>query len=116
MASSSDILAPDYLGDSRIALELAAGSMSPVAGIPVQVSCDYQRAEPEGVVLPLVLTVTSPAGKRILERVYQRVVPTELEWTADEGGVHLVRLAERWHNRWFGALEVVVIGDEEAGS
>jgi hypothetical protein len=39
------------------------------------------------------------------------VLPSALSFTPREGGRHLLRLGELAHNRWWGFLVVIVVGD-----
>jgi len=107
-----DIIAPDYLDEKRITLALSTETLRPTENQPVLVTVDYADAEPEAVALPLLLSVIQPNGTPLIERVFDRVAPPLLAFVPNEGGLHLVRLAELFHHRWFGALEVDVIGDE----
>jgi hypothetical protein len=107
-----DELSPREYGEDRIVLRLSESTSEPRALSPVIVEVDFSACDPEGVVLPLELVVTGPSGK-VTERrqVFRRRVPTELTFTPIEGGSTLVRLAEMFHNRWWGKLVIEVEGD-----
>lgn len=107
-----DEISPRYLGENRIDLALHADTSTPQVFAPTILLVSYERCEPEGVVLPLELTITGPSGKTTFQRRYfRRLVPTEITFRPTEGGTHLLRVAECFHNRWFGALVIDVAGD-----
>lgn len=105
-----DEISPREVGEDRIDLALDQETTSPQVFEPVIVQVDYSRCDPEGVVLPLELTVTGPSGQ-VTRQFFRRTRPTEVSFRAQEGGSTLVRLAELYHNRWFGALVIDVAGD-----
>lgn len=110
-----DEISPRTMGENRIALALDADLAQEPALLvfqPIIVTVDYSACDPEGVVLPLEFTVTGPSGKAtFLRKYFRRTVPAELTFTPTEGGTHLVRLAECFHNRWWGSLLIDVAGD-----
>jgi hypothetical protein len=109
--SVADEISPTYYGEQRIALRTEAGVSVFRAGVPIVLTVDYSAAAPEGVVLPLELTITSLSGARTFQRrVFRRFAPGQVLVLPREGGPHLVRLAEAHHNRWFGALTLNVEG------
>lgn len=73
---------------------------------------DYTAGNPEGVRLPLVLTVNGPSEASFHRHVYQRVAPSTITFTPKEGGKHTVTLQEVGHNRWYGSYEVDVAGEQ----
>lgn len=106
-----DEVSPESYGEDRIALSLTPGQ-TPRQFEPVTISVDYDGCLPEGIMLPLEMTVTAPSGAATFQRqVFERLSPSELAFVPREGGEHLVRLAERFHNRWFGALQITIIGE-----
>jgi hypothetical protein len=107
-----DQIAPSSTGEDRINLALHEDTPAAREGAPVLVVPDFDDCLPEGASLPLRYTVADPDGTLIEERTFQRFRPAVLEFTPTRGGPHLVRLAELFHNRWFGALVVNVDGDE----
>ena len=111
MPTLHDELCPDYVGARRLVLALAPEAPSPRAFAPVDVTIDYSGAEPEGVVLPLEMTITSPSPSNFVRRILRRTRPSSLSFVPREGGRHLIRVAEVGHNRWFGALLVDVAGE-----
>ncbi|MFZ5896797.1 MAG: hypothetical protein ACOY0T_37420 [Myxococcota bacterium] len=113
MPSFREMLSPPELGESRIRLTLSPDTPAPTEGAPALVDIDYSKAAPEGITLPIVCSVAGPSGRKVLNVVFTRMLPTQIEWSPEEGGPHLVRIAEMFHNRWFGALVVDVIGDEQ---
>ena len=106
-----DIIAPDSVGVVRIDLELSTETPIARENDSVFVVPSYARTVPEGVVLPLIYTVTDPEGNRLVERRYIRKAPSLLEFVPNRGGRFLVRIGELFHNRWFGSLVVEVVGD-----
>ncbi len=107
-----DEISPREIGEDRIDLELSTDTLSPIVFAPVIVLVGYDRCAPEGVVLPLEFTVTGPSGTATFQRrYYRRVRPVEVTFRPTEGGSHLIRIAEMFHNRWWGALVIDVAGD-----
>lgn len=106
-----DEVSPASYGQDVLVLSLVPGQ-TPRQFEPVLIDVDYSGADPAGVVLPLELTVASESGEATFQReIFTLLAPTQLAIVPREGGRHLVRLAEAHHNRWFGALEVDVIGE-----
>lgn len=105
-----DEISPRELGEDRIDLQVT--TTAPMALNLVSVSVDYSRADPEGVVLPLLMIVVGPSGiVTRQQRFFQRFAPTTLTFRPIEGGRTLVTLAELYHNRWFGRLVFDVAGE-----
>mgnify|MGYP001560409073 CR=1 FL=1 len=76
------------------------------------IDVDYSACDPAGVVLPLEATVTQESGATTFQRqAFDNLAPAQLAFVPREGGQMLVRLAEKHHNRWFGALEITVAGE-----
>lgn len=113
MQSFQQMLADDRLGAETIELQLSPDTANAIAGLPVVVNCDYSGAGAEGIVLPVSFTVLKPDGSALLVREFSRVLPTSIDFTPVDPGVHLVRLAETNHNRSYGALEMSVTGDDK---
>ena len=111
MSTLVDELAPAYVGEDRLGLTLSSRTANPAALAPVEVEIDYSRALPEGVMLPLEFTVTGPSPESFRRVIYRRHPPRALSFTPVEGGAHLVRLVECFHNRWLGKLLVDVTGE-----
>jgi hypothetical protein len=107
-----DDIAPDYVGAKRLKLALSDLSQVPRVGDVVILTVDYASAEPEGVVVPLAYTVTQPDGSKLERRVYARRPPPRVDFVPETSGTHLVRIGEVHHNRWWGSLQVTVIGDD----
>jgi hypothetical protein len=105
-----EVSPPDY-GQDLITLSLVPGQTARQFEA-LLIDVDYSRCAPAGVVLPLVLTVTGESGAATFQRSsFERVAPSQLAVIPREGGRMLVRLGEAHHNRWFGALEVDVLGE-----
>ncbi len=106
-----DDISPREYGEDRLTLALNEATADPQVNDAVILDVDYARALPEGVSLPLELTVTSPTGATTYQRqIFRRFQPDQLSFVPREGGSHLVRFAEQHHNRWFGSLVVEVTG------
>lgn len=108
-------LAPTYLREPRLDLSLTLlddrTRQTPRAFQPVLVEVGYTRAEPEGVMLPLVLEVQGPSPESYQRRVFAHAAPASLTFTPREGGRHSVILREVAHNLWWGLLELDVEGE-----
>lgn len=109
MSAQLDEISPLYLGEDRIDLAVAVGSELR-AYRSVVLTVDYERAEPEGVMLPLEMIVQGPSQGSYQRRVFSRLAPGALAFMAREGGSHLIILREVAHNRWFGRLVVSLTG------
>lgn len=110
---SLDILSPSDVRTRRITLALARPFDRRLAFRPIELSVRLTGAAlTAGIVLPLELTVTSATLANFYRHVFTRVAPTSVTFTPREGGEHLVRLREVTHNKWWGALVVVVEGDQ----
>lgn len=107
-----DELSPREYGEDRIVLTLALPSVKPRVFVPVVIQVDASACDPEGLVLPVELIVTGPSGAATERRqVFRKRLPSEITFTPIEGGSILVRLAELYHNRWWGKLVIPVVGD-----
>lgn len=111
-----DEISPRHYGEDRLRLTLTDPDQVLRAFLPVLVTVDYSPALPEGVVLPLEFTVTAPSEVNSTRMVFRRFPPNELAFTPREGGVHLVRVAELWHNLYWGKLEIEIDGDRARGT
>jgi hypothetical protein len=64
-----------------------------------------------GLCPPVLFECLPPSGAR---RAFSRVVTTRfpgfVTFTPQEGGVHLLVVREKWHNRWYGAIQLDVAG------
>lgn len=106
-----DEVSPSSYGQDLIVLSLVPGQ-TPRQFEAVLIDVDYSQCDPAGVVLPLGLTVTGESGAATFqEQTFAHQAPNQLAVIPREGGTMLVRLFEAHHNRWFGALEVPVIGE-----
>jgi hypothetical protein len=106
-----DDICPSYVGDNRLRLTLADPDDPLIAFRPVLVNVDYSRALPEGVMLPLALTVTAPSEVNAVRMVFRRFAPGQVAFTPREGGSFLVRMGELFHNKWWGSLVLDIAGD-----
>lgn len=116
MATYQQMLSDSQLGAKVIALSLSPDTPAPIEGSPVVVLCDYSGSLPNGVVLPLSIQVTAPDGRLIVDRTVTRVAPASFDFVPDVGGVHLARVAEQNHNRYYGSLQIAIVGDETSES
>lgn len=105
-----DALAPEYMGEDRISLQLAEETRNPLAFRAVDILVNYEATLPEFVVLPLEFIVRAPSEGNFRRRYYTRFAPSLLTFVPQEGGTHLVLLRETAHNRWLGKLRVEVEG------
>lgn len=111
MTTAVDEISPAYYGEDRFDLALSEQTPTARAFSPVQVTVDVERALPQGVKFPLEFTVTSSStGATFHRQVFRSVVPTLLTFRPSEGGTMLFRLAELYHNKWWGALVLDVEG------
>jgi hypothetical protein len=99
------------VGEQFITLSLTDPDAPLIAHQPIALQISYELALPSGVALPLVATVSSgrslPSYQR---RVFRRVAPAEFTFTPREGGRHLVRISEVYHQRWWGFIYLDVVG------
>jgi len=56
--------------------------------------------------------VSQPDGTKLVSRVYKRLPPAVVDFVPEGSGSHVVRIGEAFHNRWWGSLQVDVLGDE----
>jgi hypothetical protein len=105
-------LSPSYLGETRIALSCTTEASLLLAHHPIQVNVDVTAAIPDGVVLPLELIVQGPSPSSYQRKVFSRTVPVAIVFTPREGGLHMVRLAEVAHNKWWGSTKIAIAGDQ----
>ena len=111
MPSFLDEISPRTYGEDRLVLSLSDPNAALAAFTPILLSIDYGRTLPAGVSLPLEFTVTAPTPGNSTRIVFRHFKPTALAFTPREGGQHLVRLAECYHNRWWGGLVLEIAGD-----
>ena len=111
MSAIAEALSPATYGEDRIDLTLSPETPTPIALSPVIILVSYERAEPEGLCLPLELTITGPSGRATFtRRFFRRLKPAEISFRPTEGGPTLIRLAELFHNRYFGKLVLDIAG------
>lgn len=109
-----DILAPvdgRGVGSERIKLDLADPETPARAFAGVSVTVDAELCDPEGLRLPLIYTVTDPDNRFVVRRTLRRLIPSDLVFIPQQGGIHRVTLRELAHNLWWGRLDVEVVGD-----
>lgn len=106
-----DDISPSYYGQDRIKLTLSDPNQLLQAFTAVLIDVDLSRCLPEGIVRPLEFTVTAPSAANNVRSVFRSLTPAQLAFTPREGGSHLIRLAEQFHNHWFGMLVLEISGD-----
>lgn len=111
MPSLLDELCPDYVGERRLVLAVASADAIARAFGAIDLTVDYSQTMPEGLVLPLELTIVSPSRSNFVRRLFRRTRPSSISFIPKEGGRHIVRLREVGHNRWWGALAIDVVGE-----
>jgi hypothetical protein len=109
-----DIIAPDTIGSNLIVLSLSTDTPVAREGQACLIDVDYSACDPAGASLPLVLTFTGPDGIRLVHRVFTRAKPRTFEVEPIQGGPHLVRIGEMFHNRSWGSLVLTVEGGDTA--
>jgi len=104
-----DEINPAHVGEDRIGVQLAS-SDAPLANTPIRVDFSYDKADPEGVVLPLEVIVSGP-DEFSDEREFRLLRPSSIEFDPPSAGSYLVLIREKFHNRWQGRLTFEVEGD-----
>lgn len=106
-----DEISPSYVREKRLDLTLDPSVVKVRAFQPTLVNVSYERAKPEGIMLPLVLEVQGSSPQSYQRREFTRTAPTSFIFTPGEGGPHTVVLREVAHNKWFGVLKLAVEGE-----
>lgn len=111
-------ISPDSIGKAMIELTLEDPDAPIRAHQPVLLNLNYLRADKVGgVVLPLEVIVSSGSSSSSFRRTtYRRIIPTTFTFTPVEGGPHLVRIRELFHNRWYGWIKLDVDGERLASN
>ncbi|MCP4674325.1 MAG: hypothetical protein GY854_02165 [Deltaproteobacteria bacterium] len=116
MVALIDRISPTFLGDSRIRVSINPCCEPLMAFRPITVDLNYDDAEPEGVVLPLEITVqpafaevSAAGGYR--HKVFHRHVPSSYTFTVPSAGDYLILIREYAHNQWQGRLVITVAGN-----
>lgn len=110
--SVQDELTPSYAEDARIDVSLAS-PLSPIfPRRPCRLQIDSTRCAPYGLQLPIEIIVTGPRGEQDFARVVlRRTIPRSFTFSPKGAGRYTVVVREAAHNRWYGSLDVVVLGD-----
>ena len=111
MPNIIDEICPTYVGEQRIRMLANENSLRPRAFVALTIDVDYSACLPQGVVLPLELTIVAPTAQNFRRLVYTRAAPSQISFQPREGGKHVIRLGEVGHNRWFGYIEIEVAGE-----
>lgn len=109
--SAQDEIAPPYGEEPRIRLTLA-DPLAPVqARHAVSLLVDASACAPASLCLPIEVIVTGPSERSFSRHVDRRIVRRKFTFTPREGGRHTIVIREVAHNRWWGTLDVDVVGD-----
>lgn len=116
MGDVQDLWSPAYVGEDRIGITVAEESFlaeNLVVNRPVSFILDYSECEPEGVTLPMMITVQPQFGdgSEYARQVYTRTRPDYFTFTPRSAGTYLILVRERFHNLWQGRKNVIVVGD-----
>ena len=107
-----EVLSPDTIGEALIRVTLAVSGALLLANQPIQIAIDYSQCLPSGVVLPIVISVSSAFSQTsYVKKVFTRSAPTAFAFTPKEGGPHVITVREAFHNYWTGVLKITVGGD-----
>lgn len=109
MSQSQDEICPRYYAEDRLTLSLTTQAQLRAFTL-IALAVDYSAAMPEGIALPLVMTVQGPSPQSYIRREYRRARPDVLLFTPKEGGQHLVTLSEFAHNKWWGRIVLNIEG------
>ncbi len=109
---TEDAIAPSYVKERRISLQLDPSASEPTANTSLVVLVNYSDALPEGISLPLVMEVQGPSSASYQRRGFLRSAPLSLVVTPREGGLYTVILREAAHNRWWGSVSFTARGDQ----
>lgn len=112
MTARIDELAPAYIGEDKITLQLDDPAVSLVAFEPFQVNIDYTATEPYGLQLPLELVLQGPRAGQHHRRLFHHSRPSSVILIPEQGGRHFILFRELYHNRWQGRLMVDVDGED----
>lgn len=111
MPNTQDELCPEYVGEQRITLNRTDPNETMRSRTAIFLDVDYSACDPEGVRLPLVMTICNELGSTFERQVFWRLAPAQVAFVPREGGEYLVRIGEFAHNRWFGSVTLNVLGD-----
>lgn len=114
--SAQDELNPPYGEDARIVLTLDDPRSPVVPRRPCRVNVSFLERDDGssayGLSLPIEVIITGPRGESDFVRIVdRRTVRKSLTWTPRGPGRHTIVIREAAHNRWFGSLDVDVVGD-----
>ncbi|HMY22112.1 MAG TPA: hypothetical protein PKA58_37560 [Polyangium sp.] len=113
MAGFIDELVPPNAGAALLRLELRRADAVLRAFTPIEIVVTVTGdAKTNGVSLPLELTMMGPNKRLFRRKRYDRIVPTIITVTPQEGGLHLIRLAEMHHQHWWGSLYLQIAGEK----
>ena len=111
-----DLVSPSFVEEKKITITLES-TETLLADRAITALFDYTDAGDGGVVLPLDFIVQPVSGEPgepggYLEKNFTRSVPERYTFTVPAAGEYLLVLSERYHNRYWGSLDIVVEGDE----
>ncbi len=103
---------PVSIGSVGFKLALENPAARPRAHQPVAITIDSTPAGRLGVQLPIEIRVSSGSSAESFRSViYRDMVPTRFVFFPHEGGPHVVRVSEVYHQRFVGILQLDVEGD-----
>lgn len=106
-----DSIAPAYIGEDLIRLQLNESTRKPRVGQPVIVQVDYSASFAHGgVSLPVERIIQGPLASDRKTHIYRRFRPSILTFVPTIPGEHLVLLRELHHNLFVGMLTLQVAG------
>lgn len=115
--ASLDEFAPTYVREQLLVIALAnsliPAKVNTAVDLTVEATGDA-AADKAGLVVPIEMIVTSPSsaarGQPFYRHVFRRKAPTQISFVPREGGDHLVVLREVAHNKWWGSIQISVVG------
>jgi hypothetical protein len=117
MTEIIDTISPVYIGEDKFTLTIDEASKPLLSYKPLSINIDYSEADPEGVVLPIIIVV-QPAfgdGTGYIKKTFSRSAPSTFSFFASAGaGDYLILVREYGHNQWQGRLVITVGGDDIA--
>lgn len=101
----------DDVGEPKIAISLDPAT-PPAAHQPVTFDVTTLAAGDPGVVGPFEVTLSSGFSQPSFQRrVYREHLPSSLTFYPREGGPHVLRVREIYHQQYVGTLRFDVAGD-----
>lgn len=111
MAGVVDEISPDFVGAEAIGLSLADPLVPILAHRAIGIQVDYAETFPAFVALPIEVTIQGPNPDNFIRKIHTRSPPKVVTFTPKDGGTHTVLVREVSHNKWYGTLDVEVLGE-----